>query len=301
VISTVSAPLNKSMDRDDLLTPQGMQFTGHLSRLTRELDEKHLPVTSWYGGLNRPRFEFSLAGMRLYARRLLGRTRRVGTTAAISRGGDAYQSLPGVSCDDMHPWFLYWEAFWVTANGPDLTAQSRVLDAGGTASLFSYFLASRGAETHSVDLNPRLVAAGNETAGAMNWNLRSHCMDMAALQFDSASFDHAYSICVFEHLDADLRQRALREIARVLKPGGILSLTFDYGAPGVHLAGTGPNYEPQNLIRTPDDVRRHFCACGAFEPVGNADFFDNGKRYLNWPDDPARQYTFGAIFLRRVR
>lgn len=91
----------------------------------------------------------------------------------------------------MHPWFLYWEVYRVTANGPDLTAQSRVLDAGGTASLSSYFLANCGAETHSVGLNPRLVAAGNETAGAMSCNLRSHCMDMAALQFDSASFDHA--------------------------------------------------------------------------------------------------------------
>ena len=80
MISRLTAPLDKSMDRDDLLTSQGMQFTKHLGRLIRELEEKRLPVTLWYGGLNRPRFEFSLAGMRLYARRLLGRTRRVGTT-----------------------------------------------------------------------------------------------------------------------------------------------------------------------------------------------------------------------------
>jgi SAM-dependent methyltransferase len=124
-------------------------------------------------------------------------------------------------------------------------------------------------------------------------------MDMTDLQFEDAYFDHAYSICVFEHLDAKLRQGALREIARVLKPGGILSITFDYAAPGVHLAGKGPNYEPGNLIRTPDDVSRTFLSCDAYEPVGNAQFADNGKRYLAWPDDPEQKYTFGAVFLRK--
>ena len=297
----MTSPINKSMDRNDLLTPDGLRFATRLNGLAQELEQKRLPVTSWYGGLSRPPIELSTAGMRSFARRLLGRTRRIGAIAEINRGGANYMPVPGVTSDDRHPWFLYWEAYWVMAHGPILSSQSRVLDAGGTASLFSYSLASRGPETHSVDLNERLVAAGKETSRTMNWNLHSYCMDMAHLQFDDAYFDHAYSICVFEHLDAGLRQRALREIARVLKPGGTLSLTFDYGAPGVHLAGTGPNYEPRNLIRTQNDIHDHFFSCDAYEPVGNARFFDNGKRYLAWPDDPDQKYTFGAVFLRKVR
>lgn len=297
----MTPPINKTMDRDDLLTPEGTRFVSRLNRLAEELEEKRLPLTSWYGGLLRPRFELSVAGMRSVVRRALGRDRRVGAIAEVNRGGDSYEPLPEVSRDDHHPWFLYWEAYWATAHGPDLSPETRVLDAGGTASLFSCYLASQGPETHSVDLNPRLVAAGEETSRAMNWNLHSYCMDMTDLRFDGASFDHAYSICVFEHLDAGLRQRALREIARVLKPGGILALTFDYGAPGVHLADTGPNYEPENLIRTPEDVHRHFFSCDAYEPLGNPRFAENGKTYLVWPDDPSKTYTFGAVFLRKVR
>jgi SAM-dependent methyltransferase len=297
----IRSPINKSMDRDDLLDPDGAQFVGRLDALARELETRRLPVTSWYGGLARPAFELSISGLRRFARRLLGKTRRVGAVAAINRGGDEYESVPGITRDERHPWFLYWEAFWVTSRGPTLSPSSRVLDAGGTASLFSCHLASLGPETHSVDLNRSLVAAGEETAQAMGWNLHSYCMDMTDLDFEDDFFDHAYSICVFEHLDADLRARALREIGRVLKAGGILSLTFDFAGPGVSLAGSGLNYDPKNLIQSPDDVKRHFFSCDRFQPVGNSEFSDNGKRYLLWPDNPHQSYTFGAVFLRKIR
>ena len=88
-------------------------------------------------------------------------------------------------------------------------------------------------------------------------------------------------------------------IARILRPGGILSLTFDYGGPGVHLMGKGPVQDPEHLLRSPADVHRHFCSTDVFEVVGNQQFFDNGKTYLAWPDDPAQKYSFGAMFLRK--
>lgn len=294
------SPINKTMDRDDLLSSEGAPFVSQLSQLAQELEERRLPITSWYGGLFRPGFELSLKGMRSFIRRRFGRTGRIGPTAEINRGADSYEPVPGIQCDDLHPWFLYWEAFWVMSNGPNLRDGARILDAGGTASLFSYYLAAQGHETRSVDLNKRLAAAGDKTARAMNWNLHSYCMDMTHLEFGSGHFDHAYSLCVMQHLDSDTRKKALREIGRVLKAGGILSLTFDYGAPGVFLCDGGFNYEPDNQIRTPDDVCRHFISCPLFEPMGNLPFEDIGKTYLSWPPDPSNRYTFGAVFLRRV-
>ena len=292
--------LNTTMDQDDLLTLEGQAFVRELSALAQDLERRKLPVTSWLGALPAPRFPISKAGLRTLIRRIRYGRRGISPNDLLNRGGEDYQSVPGVTDDARHPWFLYWEAYWTTRRGPRLGPNSRVLDAGGTGSLFSNYLASLGVETHSIDLNPELVAAGRATAQAMGWNLHSYALDIAALDFPDGFFDHAYSICVFEHLEAELRQRALREIARVLKPGGVLSLTFDYGAPAVFLASTGSNSEPEHLIRTPEDVHRHFFSCDAFEPVGEADFHDNGKRYLALPQDPSQRYTFGAVFLRRV-
>jgi SAM-dependent methyltransferase len=215
-----TAPINTTMDRDDLLTEEGAAFVRELDALTQELERRRLPVTSWYGGLPQPGFRLSAAGLRTLLKRLRRGRRDIGTTDFVNRGGRHYEPVPGISNDDRHPWFLYWEAYWATRRGPQLAPGARVLDAGGTASLFSNYLASHGVETYSIDLNPRLVEAGRTTAEAMGWKLRSYSMDMAKLDFADGFFDHAYSICVFEHLEAELRQRALREIARVLKPGG---------------------------------------------------------------------------------
>lgn len=292
-------PINKSMDRDDLLSESGREFVAQLSDLAETLEERELPVTSWYGALPKREVPASASWIRRAFKKSLDRLRRAGEVEWINRGGDAYESLDEVARDDRHPWFLYWEAYWVMTHGPRIEPHCRVLDAGGTASLFSCQLASRGAEVQSVDLNERLVAAGQEIADAMTWNMSSSCMDMTDMTFDDAYFDSAYSICVFEHLDAASRQKGLQEIARVLKPGGILSITFDYRGPGVNLGDIGFDYSPENAIRTPADVERHFFSSEHFEVMGNPSFHDNGKSYLIWPSDRTKQYTFGAVFLRK--
>ena len=65
--------------------------------------------------------------------------------------------------------------------------------------------------------------------------------------------------------------------------------------------GSGPDYDPVNVIRSSEDVHRHFLSSERFEPVGNVPFFDNGKTYLAWPPDPSQHYTFGAAFIRKLR
>jgi hypothetical protein len=45
------AVVNKTMDRDDLLSPEGSEFVRELNSLAEELDRHRLSVTSWYGVL----------------------------------------------------------------------------------------------------------------------------------------------------------------------------------------------------------------------------------------------------------
>lgn len=78
------------------------------------------------------------------------------------------------------------------------------------------------------------------------WQLRRlvvQHMDALDLRYDDETFDGAFSSSSLEHFGKpeEMRQ-AVREIARVLKPGGVLSLSTEFrlegpgpGLPGVHL------------------------------------------------------------------
>jgi ubiquinone/menaquinone biosynthesis C-methylase UbiE len=206
--------------------------------------------------------------------------------------------LPNSADDGRIPWYLYWEIFWVAKNGPKIKSTMRLLDAGGTSSLFSCYLASLGAEVYSIDLNRRLVSNGNKIAKAMGWKMVSHCMNMKKLDFENGYFDHAYSICVFEHLDYDIKKAALSEIARCLKPNGILSITFDYRNPSPYVVGHGPDTRDRNQLKTKKDIGTSFLSTEDFDLIGNREFHDNQKSYLVHPQSNI-PYTFGAVFLRK--
>ncbi len=175
----------------------------------------------------------------------------------------------------------------------------KLLDAGGTSSLFTCYLASLGHEVYSIDMNETLVLNGNKLAKALGWNMFFCAMNMKKLDFEDEYFNHAYSICVFEHLDYDIKQSALHEIARCLKPNGIFSITFDYRNPAPAIAGLGPDTSERNQLKTKKDIITSFLLAEHFELYGNQEFYDNGKSYLVHPNFDNAPYTFGSIFLKK--
>jgi SAM-dependent methyltransferase len=58
--------------------------------------------------------------------------------------------------------------------------------------------------------------------------LRFEVGDGRALRFEDASFDGAYSVSVLEHIPAPGDEEALRELARVTKPGGRVVVTLPH-------------------------------------------------------------------------
>jgi len=317
--------INKTMSRSDLLSDEAKPVVQAINDLIHTLYSKDLYMSSWYGTLPRrggvalsPDLIKRLikrvsAGREIKAeggtvlgkdvikeliRRVLPRTGSEAGVGIANRGSD-YEPLPGSADDGRIPWYLYWEIFWVMKNGPRVENNTRLLDAGGASSLFTCYLASLGAEVYSIDINKTLVSNGNKIAKAMGWNMFSYAMNMRKLDFEDGYFDHAYSICVFEHLDYELKQSALSEIARCLRPNGILSVTFDYRNPAPAIAGFGPDTRERNQLKSKEDIERSFLSTGHFDLLGNQEFCDNGASHLVNPMFDNAPYTFGAIFLKK--
>jgi SAM-dependent methyltransferase len=100
--------------------------------------------------------------------------------------------------------------------------RSRVLNAGAGQGSFSARLAGRGFDVTSVDESEAAVEVLRQRlAGPV---LQA---DVTALPFDDQSFDSAVLGEVLEHVPDD--ERALREVARVLRPGGVLAVSVPAG------------------------------------------------------------------------
>jgi SAM-dependent methyltransferase len=96
----------------------------------------------------------------------------------------------------------------------------RVLEAGCGTGYFAKAVAERyGAPVYAVDLGAEGLAHGLRMGVE-----RLAQADIAALPFADATFDLALSMDVIVHFPRGEEERPLRELARVLAPGGLLAI-----------------------------------------------------------------------------
>jgi SAM-dependent methyltransferase len=96
-------------------------------------------------------------------------------------------------------------------------APQRVLDVGGGTGVHAAWLAADGHRVHLIDRVPRHVEQ------ARQGGISAELGDARDLRFASASFDAVLVFGPLYHLTgADDRVRALREAARVVRPGGVV-------------------------------------------------------------------------------
>jgi SAM-dependent methyltransferase len=126
---------------------------------------------------------------------------------------------------------------------PHLRPGMRLLDFGCGPGSITIGLAHAVApgDVVGVDIAPQQVAAARALAAAARVpNLRLMVGSVYDLPFPDATFDAAFSRSVLEHLAEPLA--ALREVRRVLKPGGVLGVRDgDWG--GLVLAPANPLVE----------------------------------------------------------
>ncbi len=129
-----------------------------------------------------------------------------------------------------------------------------ILNAGAGQGSFTQLLERRGFDVTSVDVSPPAVALLRERLqGPVHW------ADVVNLPFDEATFDGVVLGEVLEHVEGD--DEALREAARVLRPGGLVAVSVPADSlpfgPADEWAGHVRHYSEDRL--------RELCECAGLE------------------------------------
>lgn len=99
-----------------------------------------------------------------------------------------------------------------------------VLDVGCGIGRVERYLAPRCRELHGIDVSPRMIEQARRRLAGLD-NVRLHVgsgRDLAPL--GDGSFDAVFSFYVLQHVEREDAFGYLREIARVLRPGGLAAL-----------------------------------------------------------------------------
>jgi ubiquinone/menaquinone biosynthesis C-methylase UbiE len=165
----------------------------------------------------------------------------------------------------------------VHAGGPDLDAMlaaaelsggEQILDLGCGTGHTALAFAARGAEVEALDLTAEMLAQGRRLARERGLsNVRFREGDAARLPFADGAFDVVTSRLSAHHYARP--EAAIREAARVLRPGGRL-LLVDSVAPEDPAQDTFLN--AIELLRDPSHVRDHTVGqcCAMCEAAGLA-------------------------------
>ncbi len=193
--------------------------------------------------------------------------------------------------------FRLWEYAWLYKVVGLGCGGMSVLDLGGPASHLTVLSALCGARVTSLDVNPKYVQQGLECVSilGLEQSLHPQVGDMRDLSaFPDESFDAVISCSVLEHLPAEDQKAALREVSRVLRPGGVVGITFDFG---IGAAGANeylpPPHDPPS---TAADALARFVQAD-LELVGNP-FQEDPVAGSLFPH-PTIRYTIASLFLSK--
>lgn len=282
------------MDLKDLETEEAKKVIEEIVELNKKYEEKGCKISSWFGECEPT----------LYSKKI----------NLFNRGYDYKPILTDEKLDFKYPNFLLWEIYWVYSN-LNIKKGDKVLDIGGSCSLFSFYLASKGAKVIAIDLNLKIVEEANRIAKIMNIDYTAVCSDAEEYLLNTVEkFDYITSICVFEHIEINKRKRIVKKLDKSLNKGGTIAFTFDYKNPSRFVR-----------IDNEDDIKAHFLCNEKLYMVENQAFYDNNINYLTslfyrkpmllrekvrsvlYKEFPISEffktryyndYTFGAIFLK---
>jgi SAM-dependent methyltransferase len=167
-----------------------------------------------------------------------------------------------------------------------------VLDVGGAAGAYAFWLAERGYDVRLVDAVPRLVELARARNEHAPHRLASCTVsDARALSASNDSADMVLLLGPLYHLvQPEDRQQALSEAARVLRPGGVLI------AAGISRWASALDGLSREILRDHDFARiveRDLLDGRHQNPTKRLDYFTTA--YFHRPEDLRREVTDAGL------
>jgi SAM-dependent methyltransferase len=143
-------------------------------------------------------------------------------------------------------------------------AGARILDLGSPKDLAAMLARHRGYHVVATDILPEAIALSRRYASAQGLEgddpgrVRSEVQDGRALTYPDASFDAAYSVSVLEHIPDAGDSAAIRELIRVVRPGGLVVVTVPFDRRYRETFVDGAVYERSQVGSAPVFFERHY-------------------------------------------
>jgi ADP-heptose:LPS heptosyltransferase len=195
-------------------------------------------------------------------------------------------------------WSKVWEYPWLWFNVLSTVdwQNKRVLDLGSEISPMPWFLASLGANVTLIECDPQWVPIWEGLIVQTGFNVDWRVVDSETLPFTDNSFDVVTSFSVIEHQPD--KRRAVDEVARVLKPGGLFALSFDICEPDMGMTFPEWNGRALTMPEFEDTVWRHPAFSVKQAPPWNT---EDLTEFVQWhlQSAPHHNYAVGAAVLRK--
>lgn len=154
--------------------------------------------------------------------------------------------------DPLHQWSRQWEYPYIINQLKSAKKDARIVDLGAGLSFLPYYLKQKYGLNNilAVDYDDSLADLYKKVNTQLGQELEFMSGDMRDLnKIKDAEADFVYSVSVLEHTDS--YPTVLKEIHRILKPGGKLVLTFDISIDGLDDI---PLERAESLLQSINDV-----------------------------------------------
>ena len=152
-----------------------------------------------------------------------------------------------------------------------------VLDLGCGSGRYTLFFAEQGFKVSAIDIAQSAVDMTRDWLSARGLTGDVRCASIEEIPFPDASFDALVSFGVLDHVLSPVAQEGLKEIRRVVKPGGLIHLNLR--STKAYHYGEGEQVEPGTFL-IPDGpekgLAQHFWSEEEIESA------TTGLKILNW-------------------